>query len=64
MSVNEITGDPIRTKPVTDKYAKGWEGIQWGNPDEWIPENIIEQGFKDDGYTREDYLEWLSEQCR
>ena len=24
---NDITGDAIRSKPVSDKYAEGWERI-------------------------------------
>ena len=31
MSVNDITGDPIRTDIPSDHYKNGWEAI-WGKP--------------------------------
>jgi hypothetical protein len=29
-SYNEITGSCLITKPATDTYRKGWDGIDWG----------------------------------
>lgn len=30
-SYNEITGNCLVTKPATEPYRKGWDGIDWGN---------------------------------
>ena len=41
MSKNDITGDNIATKPVTEKYANGWNLI-WGDKKKQLAADIEE----------------------
>lgn len=60
MSVNDITGDPIRTKPITDKFASGWEGI-WGNKTEEAVQEILDSPsiLIPNGLSREEMREFI-----
>jgi hypothetical protein len=71
MSVNEITGDPIRTDVPSNKFKSGWDAI-WGKLDkviEAIAEDSGEGAVRDEDVLK-DYVvigepiePWTQEAC-
>lgn len=60
MSKNDITNDPIKTKPFSSSYGDSWERIYLKKPQQWLellyPDCIVKSpdGFRwDDGVTWE-----------
>lgn len=53
MSVNDITGDPIRTDVPSDKFKSGWDAI-WGKLEEVI--EAVAEDAGEEPVTDEDVL--------
>lgn len=54
---NDVTGDAIQTKTVTDKYRDGWDRI-WGNKNK-KQINTTKQGEKEWKYQKDFYSDYV-----